>query len=287
MKTHITIIGPGLIGGSIGLALKRSGPADLEVMGYARHSNTLRKAHQRGAIDKGALTAEAAVNAADMVIIATPVTSVREVLARIAEHLPPGCVISDTASTKECVMNWAEEYLPPTVSFVGGHPMAGKEQAGINAADANLFHKRTYCLVEGPRSTPEAISTVVKLVTRIGANPLFIDASEHDKLVAGVSHLPNLLSVALVTATTGNPCWPEMSKLAASSYRDLTRLASSDAKMLSDIFLTNQQNILLWIDTFINALTELRHLVNKGHTPELERTLSQAKQARQKWLDNG
>ena len=181
-------------------------------------------------------------------------------------------------------MKWAREYLPPTVSFVGGHPMAGKEQAGIEAADADLFHKRIYCLVEGSSSTPEATRSMIQLVTEIGANPLLINASEHDKLVAGISHLPNLLSVALIAATTKKPYWPQMSRLAASGYRDLTRLASSDTRMLGDICRTNQQNILCWIDDFIAELTKLRQMVNEDSV-ELERLLTQAKEARQKWLE--
>lgn len=284
MRKRIAIIGLGLIGGSIGLALKRKKSTSSEIVGYARHSDTLSQACRQGAIDRGEETPEAAVNGAGMVIIATPVMGIKEILPRIAGHLSPGCVVTDTASTKECVMKWAEEYLPPTVHFVGGHPMAGKEQTGIEAADANLFHKHTYCLVEGSSSTPDATWAVVKLVTKVGANPLFINASEHDRLVAGISHLPHLLSTALVVATTKKPYWSQMSKLAASGYRDLSRLASSDARMISDICRTNQQNILFWIDDFINELTKLRHLVNED-SDELERLLTQAKEARQKWLD--
>ncbi|MCD6358453.1 MAG: prephenate dehydrogenase/arogenate dehydrogenase family protein [Dehalococcoidia bacterium] len=285
MKERISIIGLGLIGGSIGLALKRNSPDNLEIVGYARHPETRFMARQRGAIDMEANSVEEAVSNANMVIIATPVTAIEDVMKRIAARLPSGCVVTDTASTKECGMQWAEEYLPPTVNFIGGHPMAGKESAGIEAAEFNLFHKCTYCLVENATSTPEALRAMNELVARVGAKSLFINASEHDRLVAGISHLPNLISIALVATTTKSPQWSRMSRMAAGGYRDTTRLASSDVKMLSDIFLTNQNNVSYWLDAFIGELNKLRQMTNNEHAAELRDAMSQAKAARQKWME--
>ena len=284
MRKRISIIGLGLIGGSIGLALKQNSSAELEIVGYARHPETRSIAQRRGAIDKGADSLESAGTDAEIVIIATPVRAIREIMRNIANYLPSGCVVTDTASTKKHVMQWAREYLPETVSFIGGHPMAGKEQSGINAADAKLFNKCTYCLVEDSTSTLEAKKTIANLVTQVGAKTVFLNASEHDKMVAGISHLPNILSVALVAATSKDSCWNDMSKLAARGYKDTTRLASSDAKMLSDIFLTNQQNISSWIDYFIIELNKMREMINNNCDKELITALSQAKEARQRWL---
>jgi prephenate dehydrogenase len=221
-----------------------------------------------------------------LVIIATPVMSIRGILEQIANNLSPGCVVTDTASTKVQVMKWAEEYLPPEVSFIGGHPMAGKERAGIEAADDKLFHNCTYCLVKSSSATLKGVRLVVELVEQMEANPLFIDAAEHDNLVAGISHLPTLLSSALVLTTTKSAAWPQMSKLAAGGYRDLTRLASGNVEMNRDICQTNSQNIVRWIDNFIAEMSELRRLLTKDGE-ELERALTKAQKARKKWFLDG
>jgi prephenate dehydrogenase len=181
-------------------------------------------------------------------------------------------------------MQWAEEHLPPTVNFIGGHPMAGKELAGIEAAESNLFQGCTYCLAPGQDVSPASIQLVVGLVSEIGANPLFTTALEHDNFVAGVSHLPFVLSSALVTTTSQSPFWAKMSRFAATGYRDLTRLASQHPRMNYDICLTNRGNVLNWIDEFIKELNRFRRLIAED-SEELESAFIQARQARQAWLE--
>ena len=283
--TRITIIGLGLIGGSLGLALKRANLANLDLVGYARKTQVASRALELGAVDKTEEDLASAVNKAEVVIIATPIMAIKEILAKIADSLPPDCIVTDTASTKAQVMSWAQDYLPSTVSFVGGHPMAGKDTFGIDAADAKLFDCCTYCLVPAQDAPPEAFHSLAELVTQIGARPLPIGALEHDNFVAGVSHLPLLLSAALVAATTENPRWPAMSKLAAGGYRDLTRLASGNPEMSRDICITNRENITRWIDDLVKELTEFRRLMNDGDK-ELEDAFIRARQARQRWLQD-
>jgi len=283
MKKRITIIGLGLIGGSIGLALKQNNTT-VEVVGYSRTPQTISLAYQCGAIDRGEPELLDAIANATIVIIATPVLTIKEILSKIGLHLPSGCVVTDTASTKEDIMKWAEEYLPVTASFIGGHPMAGKEQNGILAAEPGLFQQHTYCLVKGAQSHPEAVDTMLEMVNLLGAKPLFIDAAEHDKFVAGISHLPFLLSVALTQATTQKTYWNKMSKLAANGYRDLTRLASGDTQMYRDICLTNQANITSWIDDYIAVLRQIRESIDSWQIQELEDILTQAKNTRENWL---
>ena len=232
---RIAIIGLGLIGGSLALALRKAGAKGTEIVGFSRSRETVARAKEFGVIDEAAGDMASAVVGADMVIIATPVMTIKEVLASIAEHLPSGCVVTDTGSTKAKIMQWAEEYLPPEVSFIGGHPMAGKETSGVDEADADLFRGCVYCLTPAPCATPQAVQLLRRMVKSIGARPLFIDAEVHDNLVAGVSHLPMLLSAAFVTATTESQSWPEMSKLAAGGYRDFSRLASGSPEMNRDI----------------------------------------------------
>ncbi len=284
---RIAIIGLGLIGGSMGLALKRA-EADFEVVGFARRPEVASRALELGAVNRTEGELHSAVKGADMVIIATPAMAMKGILAEIGGSLREGSIVTDTASTKAKVMGWMEESLPPSVSFIGGHPMAGKEATGIEAADGDLFQGCTYCLIAGRGATKEARDRVAGLVRQIGANPLFIEASEHDSLVAGISHLPILISVALVAATTKSPSWPTMARLAASGFRDLTRLASGDPRMSRDICLTNREPILHWIDDYIEELKALRRLVSEGgecgESEKLEEAFMRAREEREGWL---
>ncbi len=280
---RIAIIGLGLIGGSLALALKKSTAGKMEIVGFSRSAKTIAAARRRGAIDRAAKNLASAVSGADMVVIATPVMVTKEVLASISEHLSPRCVITDTGSTKVQVMKWAGEYLSPKISFIGGHPMAGKETSGINEAEADLFQGCVYCLTPSSCATPQAVRKLKKLVESIGAKPFFIDAETHDNLVAGVSHLPMLLSAAFVTTTMKSRLWPEMAKLAAGGYRDLSRLASGNPEMNRDICLTNRERIVDWLDRYIEVLKGYRDLV-ADESEELSEMLAQAREARENWL---
>jgi len=280
---RIAIIGLGLIGGSLALALKKSKARGMEIVGFSRSAQTLAAARRCGAIDEAAKNLASAVAGADMVVIATPVMVTREVLASIAEHLSPKCVVTDTGSTKVQVMKWAGEYLSPRISFIGGHPMAGKETSGISEADAGLFKGCVYCLTPSVCATPQAVKRLKKMVESIGAKPFFIEAETHDNLVAGVSHLPMLLSAAFVTATAKSRLWPDMAKLAAGGYRDLSRLASGNPEMNRDICLTNRERIVDWLDRYIEVLRGYRDMVD-DESEELGEILAQAREARESWL---
>jgi len=280
---RIAIIGLGLIGGSIGLALKQADWQKAQIVGYIRRSELSSVVLSSGAVDNVESSLKATVKGADLIIIATPVLTIKDIFSQIAADLPPGSVVTDTASTKVQVMRWAEELLPPRTSFVGGHPMAGKEISGIKAAEADLFHNCVYCLTPATQAKPAAVQTVADMVKTLGATPLTISADEHDNLVAGISHLPLLLSIALVSATTQSPSWEQMSRLAASGYRDLTRLASGNPEVNAHICLSNQAPIISWIDKFSEELQRLRKFLANGDS-EIEKFLVMASEARQKWL---
>jgi prephenate dehydrogenase len=281
---RIAIIGLGLIGGSIGLALKQNNWRRAEVIGYARRRETASLARKSGAVDKTESDCRKAVRDADIIIVATPILAVREIFELIAPELSNGVIVTDTASTKVQVLQWAREILPRTTSFLGGHPMAGKEISTIKAATPDIFHKCVYCLIPLPETKRTAIQTMKDMVKALGANPLIIDAEEHDRLVAGISHLPLLMSAALVLVTAKNPSWPKMSRLAATGYRDLTRLASGNPELGAHICLSNRAAIVSWIDAFIKELQNLRKLVADG-SEEIERALTMANKARSKWLE--
>jgi prephenate dehydrogenase len=281
---HVALIGLGLIGGSIGLSLKQPAKSGFDIVGYVRRPEVASMALNSGVVDKIETSLAETVKEAELIIIATPVLTIKEILSQIAGHLLAGCVVTDTASTKVQVMKWAEEILPPTADFIGGHPMAGKETYGIQAAEADLFRGCTYCLTPSEKASPKSIDKVTSVVKELGAIPFFIDAQEHDRLVAGVSHLPMLLSAALVSVTTKNPSWYKMSKVAASGYHDLTRLASGNPEVNAHICLSNQEAILHWIDELSQELERYRQLVTTGDK-RLEQALSDANKARQEWLN--
>jgi prephenate dehydrogenase len=281
----VTIIGLGLIGGSIGLALGQGKEPGWEIVGYSRRQETVANALTLGAIGRGSTSIKDAVRQADFVIIATPVLTIKEIFSEMAPHLSSGCTVTDTASTKVQVMKWAEQILPPTVNFIGGHPMAGKETYGIQVAEAELFQGCTYCLASSEKVLSKPIDTVTGMVKKLGAIPFFIDAQEHDNLVAGISHLPMLLSAALVSLTTKNPSWSKMSKLTASGYHDLTRLASGSPEVNAHICLSNKEAITNWLDKFGQELERYRQLV-AGGDKRLEQAFTDANKARQEWLNN-
>jgi prephenate dehydrogenase len=281
----VTIVGLGLIGGSIALALKQGNKPGWEIVGYSRRQEIVARALILGAIDRPETNLKNATKQAELIIIATPVLTIREVFSDMAPHLPSRCIVTDTAGTKVQVMKWAEQILPSSVDFVGGHPMAGKETYGIEAAKADLFQGCTYCLIPSQKASTQSVNAVTGMVKKLGARPFFVDAQKHDNFVAGISHLPLLLSAALVSATSKSPSWPEMSKLAASGYRDLTRLASGNPEVNSHICFSNREAIINWIDEFSQELERYRQLVAKGDK-RLEEALTEANKARQEWLSN-
>ena len=281
---RIAIIGLGLIGGSIGLSLKKTHWKEAEIIGCVRRKETGHIALKMGAVDKVELNLQQAVQHSNIVIIATPILVIRDIFIQISPHLSSECIVTDVASTKNLVMQWAQELLPPTINFIGGHPMAGKEISGIEAASNDLFQNCAYCLIQGSRSTSEATQTLSDMVTNLGAVPLSIDAKEHDYLVAGISHLPLLLSIALMSVTSKNPEWERLSQLASSGYRDLTRLASGNPEINTQIFLSNKSAVVSWIDDFNGELERLRKLITTGDN-EIQTLLTSVNEARMKWQE--
>ena len=278
---NVTIIGLGLIGGSLGLAL-RAADADIQVIGWDRTAQTIDAALDRGAIDAGFVALADAVSRADVVVVATPVLAMREVLTAIAPDLKPGAIVTDVASTKADVTHWARELLPAPELFIGGHPMAGSERSGITHARADLFRHAVYCLTPASDTPPHVLATLERLVHLIGARPLQIDPLLHDSSVAAVSHLPFMLSAALVQHTAADERWEMMRRLAATGYRDVTRLASGDPVMHRDICLTNAAALRQELKEFAGLLDKLAdHLDDPSFLDEFFLT---TKQQRDAWL---
>ncbi len=261
---QVTIIGTGLIGGSIGLALKGAKLPNLEVIGHDLESSVMGEARRAGAIDRAAPNLAEAVRGAKMVIVAVPPLALRQVFEEMAPHLPEGVIVTDTASTKGLPARWAVELLPDTVSFVGGHPMAGKETQGIKSAEADLFKGKAWVVVPSAGAGEGAVKSVLGLISIVGAEPLFVDAEEHDQYVAAVSHLPLIMSASLFSLARNSPSWEDISPLAASGFRDLTRLASGDPRMAHDICATNGDAIAHWIDRYVTELLRYKDLIQEN-----------------------
>jgi prephenate dehydrogenase len=282
----IAIIGLGMIGGSMGLAIKRAEPEQTEVIGYDRDPEVAMRAQRFGAVQSTAPTAVEAVRTATMVIVATPIAGVRRIFEEIGPHLQTSAVVTDTASTKTEVMRWAKELLPPKVHFVGCHPMAGKEQSGPQAAEETLFDGRPYCLVPSLDASPGAVNEVMKLVEYIGAKPFFLDAEEHDAYAAAISHIPLVASLALFTLARGSTAWPELASMSGPAFKDLTRLASGRPEMAHDIFLTNRANVVHWLERYIGELRKLADLIEEDDSELLFRVLAETQIERDEFLEN-
>jgi prephenate dehydrogenase len=284
---RIAIIGLGLIGGSLGLAIKQSDVKDVSIAGTARTLETMRIAKKRGAIDIDALSAAEAADGARLVIVATPIMATRAIFEEIAPVLQPGAVVTDVASTKGDVARWAKELLPEGIHFVGGHPMAGKETQGIQAADAGIFQGKPWVIAPGVDAGEAAVTTVVGLAQLAGADPLFMDPDEHDSYAAAISHLPLLLSAALFSVAQTSAAWPELAQLASSGFRDTTRLASGSPEMAHDIMVSNKDNVLHWLDRYIAELARFRAVIADGDSKAVIETFTRPQLERENFLTNG
>ena len=262
---RIAVLGVGLIGGSFALAARREIPG-VVIAGFDR-AETLTTAKARGAIDESCADVATAVRSADLVYIALPVVAAMESLAQIAAHAPKGVLVTDSCSTKAAICRAAAETFRGAAGplFLGGHPMAGKESQGIGQADANLLSGAQYALVGREPSTDARVCGFVVLLEKIGAQPVWCDADTHDWAVGIVSHLPQLVSIALArvvedeTDETGLPV-----SLAGSGLRDALRLAASPYSVWRDICLTNTENVRRALDRMEQALEYLRtHLASR------------------------
>lgn len=270
---QVTVVGLGLIGTSLGLALRQTKTPPL-VVGHDIQYDAANRASRMKAVDRVDRSLEEAVSGAELVVIATPVDATRSILETISSHLLPGCVVTDTASTKRAVIRHASELLPAHASFVGGHPMTGKATAGVDEPSSLLFRDTIYCLTPGSEAPPAAVETVASVIHAVGAHPFFVDPVEHDSLVAGISHLPYLTSAMLMRALATADGWREMSDLAAGGFELTTRLAGQDPKLFAGILASNADNVARYVDQLIEVLASTRDKLladPTGFAAELER----------------
>lgn len=278
-EARVAIVGLGLMGGSLGMALKER-KACRGVVGIARRQANIEEALAMDAVDWGTLNLAEGVRQADLVVLATPVRTVLRQLPEVGSLVPSGCCILDMGSTKQEICR-AMDALPDGVQPVGGHPMCGKEQAGISASETGLYEGKTFVLSALDRTTPQAMKLAESLALAIGSRVLYLEAGQHDRLVAAISHLPYLLSCALVaTAERVAEGDERVWDVAASGFRDTTRLAASDVTMLLDILMTNREAVLAMVDGLQGELAHLADSLRRGDEEALQSMLEAARQRR-------
>jgi len=268
---RVTLMGVGLIGASLGLALKREGLAG-HVTGCARTKATMDKALKLGIIDEASADPAVAVAEADLVMLCTPVGAFAETVAAVVDHLKPGAIVSDVGSVKQTVITDLTPLLPEGVHLVPGHPIAGTEHSGPEAGFSDLFKGR-WCILTPPGgSDAGAVEKLTTMWTRVGMEVEIMDAAHHDAVLAITSHLPHLIAYTIVGTAFDleESIMPEVFKFAAGGFRDFTRIAASDPVMWRDIFLKNSNAVLDVLASFIGNLNTLKHAIRQGDSKTLE-----------------
>jgi prephenate dehydrogenase len=278
---RVALLGTGLMGGSLGMALRERGLA-VEIIGYDRNRSSLETALERGAVDFAADTPEHAAEGAELVILAVPVRFCRELLMRCIPHIAPGTIITDLGSTKEYLAEELTGILPAGVSYIGGHPMTGSEESGIGAADPVFFENAIYVLTPDEYTDKKQLKKLERMVEGIGAQPILLPPREHDRLVALVSHLPHLAAVALVKVAALNGQEDMVQTLAAGGFRDTTRVAMGNPEIWRDICATNREAIDVMLTRYVDELEKIRVIINGGKESELENTLDMSRDYRRR-----
>lgn len=282
-KIQVTIVGTGMIGTSIGLAL-HAAEAPVLIVGHDKDPEHAGLARKRKAVDKTDWNLIGACEGADMVILATPLSAMEPTLRAIATYLKAGCVVTDTANLKVPVTQWAQELLAENASYVGGSPLVMVQGSGPDDARADLFRDCRYCLVPASNAHPDAVGLVSSMVTLLGADPYFLDAVEHDSLVAGVAHLPTILALALTDALSNEPGWREMRKFAGTSFDTFATPLEGEPQSLTQALLSNRQNLLRWLDAYVVKMQQVRGLLAENANEDLDAMVKQAGTARAQWI---
>jgi prephenate dehydrogenase len=283
LKT-LAVIGVGLIGGSFALALKRAGVVST-VVGSDRDPRALERAIALGVIDTAAESATDAARDADLVLIAVPVRQIGSVLRDVAPALRADGVVTDAGSTKAEVVRAARESMRDRFArFVPGHPIAGRESSGVDAAIADLFRGARVVLTPSAETATDAVDLVRACWEAAGGRIAIAAPEAHDQVFASVSHLPHLLAFALVSEIASRENSHDLFSFAAGGFRDFTRIAGSSPEMWRDIALQNKEALLAEIDRYGARLAVFRELIERGDGPALERLMREARGARASWI---
>ena len=279
----ITIIGVGLLGGSIGLAVRQRRLAR-EVAGYVRRKSSLKHCERVGAVDYATTDLLAAVSNADLVILCTPLAQMRSLAQQFLPALKRGAIVTDVGSVKSEVVRELESIIAGAgAHFVGSHPMAGGEKMGVLAARADLYANAVCVVTPTKKSNAGAVRKVEKFWKSLGARVLKLDAAQHDLLVSRSSHLPHVIAAILANLVL-NPAAPKtQAALCATGFRDTTRIASGSPEMWRDIALANRQNLSRALVAFVAELKKFQDALKHGDARAIEKFYATAKQRRENW----
>ena len=284
----LVIIGVGLIGGSFALALRNAGLIK-HIVGVGRSLQNMQCAVERGVIDEIATDMASALHNTDLVFLAMPVGQTADTMAQIAPHLHANTIITDAGSTKQDVIAAARHHLPlqNRHHFVPGHPIAGTEQSGAQAAQADLYHNKHVILTPLPETSANAVEQVNQLWQACGAQVSIMLADEHDQVLAATSHLPHILAFTMMNHLNHSTNHPEnMLRFAGSGLRDFTRIAGSSPEMWRDICLANREALLKQIEGYQNELSTLQEMLRNDDGEALEQAFSEGRSIREDWLKN-
>ncbi|MDB9865172.1 prephenate dehydrogenase/arogenate dehydrogenase family protein [Candidatus Thioglobus sp.] len=282
MINKITIIGVGLIGGSLAKAIKENNLAKV-VFGFGRNLNRLEKAQKANVIDQFSTNLKDAINDSDIIIIATPVGSFKEILIEIKPFLTSKIVISDVGSTKTNIASIVSQTLGDYSNyFIPAHPIAGKEKSGFEASESNLFNNRKVIITPLETSSPDSINLIQKMWEGTGADVDFMSPESHDELLGMTSHLPHMLAFSLVNYLISKN--PSASIYAAGGFKDFSRIASGDAVMWRDICIQNKDQIIDHIRGYQKTLNSLVDAIENENSDELDLLFTSAKKTRDSWV---
>ncbi len=272
---RLSILGVGLLGGSIGLAWKKISN-DCVITGYGHRPESLNRARQIGAIDKATDDLARAVESADVTILCTPVGLFADILGKIGPHLPAGAIVTDVGSTKRSVVAEAQKRLPQTVHFVGSHPMAGSEKRGVEFARADLFQNAPCILTPTPSTDRQSLENVEDFWRFLGMRTTRLSPEDHDRLVGQISHVPHAVAAALLAMQSDDAL-----RLAGKGFLDTTRIAGGDAGLWRDILLDNSDNVRAGLEHLQQTLSELNRRLLEGDSQGVKRWLEQAARLRE------
>lgn len=276
MNTKVTIVGLGLIGGSLGMAIKKNKLA--RVIGLTREKGKAAQAVKINAVDYASTNVKGLLQDADIIFVCYPIHLIITEIQKIIQFVKRGAIITDVGSTKELIVKQAEKLMPKGVFFVGGHPMAGKEMVGLEHAEKDLFEGKNYILTTTKKTNPKALRTLKDLLSGIGAKVHVISPELHDRVVAEISHMPVAVAASLIDSVMNSgKLRSKMVALASSGFRDSTRIASGDPSLGTDMFVTNKSAVLSAIAEFKRSLSKLEALIKKGNYQKIMDKLSQIK----------
>ncbi len=286
MFEQLGVIGCGLMGGSFALALKRAGLVK-RIVGYSKSPSTTERARQMGVIDVEAPSALLAVSGADIVLIAVPVSATEATLKAIKHLVTPQMLVMDVGSTKREVIDAGRRALREQIgSFVPAHPITGKELSGVENADPDLYAGRQVILTPIERTLTVQLQQAVDVWSALGCRVLKMSPEDHDAAFAAVSHLPHMISFALMNAIAGQPQGQDYLALAGPGFRDFTRIAASEPKVWRDILVSNREELLSQSKIFQRNLQALELMITSGNTEALEGMIEQASLTRANWSMN-